>query len=64
VGRHTETPACAFPAGILDETLFWVSRGRRFSVEETACMARGDPVCTFSVGKVPLSPAGTLSLDH
>jgi bacteriochlorophyll 4-vinyl reductase len=54
VGRHTETPACAFPAGVLDETLFWVSRGRRFSVEEAACIACGDPVCTLCVGKAPL----------
>jgi hypothetical protein len=52
-GRHTETPVCAFPAGILDETLFWVSGGRRYLVEETACVACGDPVCTLCVSKAP-----------
>lgn len=52
-GRHTEDPACYFPIGVLEESLFWVSRGRRFTVEETTCMACGDPVCTFYIGKVP-----------
>ncbi len=53
-GRRTESPACAFPIGVLDETLFWVSRGRRFSIEETACIACGDPVCSLLVEKTPL----------
>lgn len=52
-GRHTEDPACYFPIGVLEESLFWVSRGRRFAVEETTCMACGDPVCTLYIGKVP-----------
>lgn len=52
-GRRTEAPACAFPVGVLEETLFWVSLGRHFSVEETSCMACGDPVCTFYIDKSP-----------
>ncbi len=53
-GRRTETPACAFPVGIVEESLFWVSRGRQFNVEETTCVACGDPVCTLYIAKRPL----------
>ncbi len=52
-GRRADTPACAFPVGLLEETLFWVSRGNRFPVEETSCIACGDPVCTICIGKKP-----------
>lgn len=54
-GRHSEEPCCSFPIGILEETLFWVSRGRHFIIEETTCIACGDPVCTLYIDKVPLS---------
>ncbi len=50
-GRRAEAPTCAFPVGLLEETLFWVSRGSRFSVEETSCIACGDPVCTICIDK-------------
>ncbi len=52
--RRTDEPVCAFPVGLLEETLFWVSRGQRFLVEETTCIACGDPVCTFLVEREPL----------
>ena len=58
-GRRTEEPACAFPIGILEEMLFWVSRGRRFVVEETTCIACGDPVCTLCIDKTPVDPASS-----
>lgn len=54
-GRRTEEPACAFVVGILEELLFWVTRGQHFVVEETTCIACGDPVCTLCVEKVPLA---------
>lgn len=53
-GRHTDEPCCSFPIGILEESLFWVSQGRRFVIEETTCIACGDPVCTLYIEKVPL----------
>jgi predicted hydrocarbon binding protein len=56
-GRHTDGPACSFPIGILEESLFWVSRGRHFAIEETSCTACGDPVCTLYIDKVPLDHA-------
>lgn len=50
----TESPACSFVVGLLEEVLFWFGRGERFLVEETSCIACGDPVCTLAVDKVPL----------
>jgi hypothetical protein len=50
-GRHTEAPACSYFVGLLEEVLFWISRGRRFNVEEVACIACGDTVCRFNVDK-------------
>lgn len=52
-GQRADVPICAFPVGLLEETLFWVSRGSRYSVEETSCIACGDPVCTICIGKEP-----------
>jgi predicted hydrocarbon binding protein len=57
MGRHTDEPSCAFPIGILEESLFWVSRGHHFIIEETTCIACGDPVCTLYIDKVPLDRA-------
>ena len=52
-GAQDEVPICAFPVGLLDETLFWVSRGHSFIVEETSCIACGDPVCTIFIDREP-----------
>ncbi len=40
--------------GILQEGLFWVSSGKSFHVEESQCIARGDPYCLITVNKRPL----------
>ena len=56
-GQRADAPICAFPVGLLEETLFWVSRGNRFSVEETSCIACGDPACTIRIGKEPQEPS-------
>ncbi|MDF1512300.1 MAG: hypothetical protein P1S60_00680 [Anaerolineae bacterium] len=50
-GRNTDIPACDYVVGLLDEVLFWISRGHRFRIEETSCMACGDPICTFNIIK-------------
>lgn len=54
-GRKAKDPVCAFIVGVLEEILFWVSRGRHFVVEETTCIACGDPVCTVVIDKVSLA---------
>jgi predicted hydrocarbon binding protein len=40
--------------GLLEESLRWVSRGRRFKVEEVSCIATGDETCTIVISKKPL----------
>jgi predicted hydrocarbon binding protein len=53
-GRHTDEPCCQLAAGLLEEAVFWASGGRRFSVEQTACVAMGAESCTFLIDKRPL----------
>jgi predicted hydrocarbon binding protein len=52
--RHTETPVCHLAVGILQESLYWASGGKVYNVEETACIAMGDPACTIVIEKKPL----------
>jgi len=53
--RRSDTPACALIEGLLQESLYWVSRGKHFFVEGVSCVACGDPVGTLRVDKTPLS---------
>ncbi len=54
-GRHTGEPSCHMAVGLLQECLYWVSGGKIFNVEETQCIAEGDPVCTIEIDKTPLA---------
>jgi len=49
--RHSESPVCHLAIGVLQEALYWVSGGRYFNVEETHCIAKGDPTCTIVIEK-------------
>lgn len=53
--RTSEEPVCHLAVGLLQEALYWLSGGKVFSVEETACIARGDENCTISILKTPLT---------
>lgn len=53
--RKSEDPACYLAVGILQEALYWISGGKNFIVEETACIAQGDELCTVEILKEPLS---------
>ncbi|GAB4569292.1 MAG: 4-vinyl reductase [Anaerolineales bacterium] len=53
--RTEEEPICHLAIGLLQEALYWLSGGKVFSVEETACHARGDDHCTISILKTPLT---------
>lgn len=53
-GRKSDIPCCHLAVGILQESLYWVSGGKNFSVQETTCIARGDETCTIVVEKKPL----------
>jgi predicted hydrocarbon binding protein len=53
-GRKSDIPCCHLAVGILQESLYWVSGGKNFSVQETSCIARGDEACTVVIEKRPL----------
>lgn len=55
--RHTDTPCCELVVGLLEEGLYWLSGGADFFIEESTCIAAGDPVCTILIGKEPLVPS-------
>jgi predicted hydrocarbon binding protein len=54
-GRKADEPLCHLAVGLLQESLYWVSGGKVFNVEETACIARGDPACVIVIDKTPIS---------
>ncbi|NOH01606.1 MAG: 4-vinyl reductase [Chloroflexi bacterium] len=54
-GRTESEPICHLAVGLLQEALYWLSGGKVFNVEETACIARGDPACSIVIDKVPFS---------
>ena len=53
--RTSEAPCCHLAIGLLEQSLDWVSRGRRFLVEEVECIATGDDTCTIVISKKPIA---------
>ncbi len=53
-GWKNESPLCYFSIGLLQEFLTWMSGGKIYLVEETACRVKGDQVCTIRIEKKPL----------
>jgi predicted hydrocarbon binding protein len=53
-GRHTQGACCHTAVGLLQETLYWISGGKNFLVEETCCLARGDASCQIRIDRQPL----------
>jgi len=53
--RKSEEPVCHLAVGLLQESLYWLSGGKVFNVEEMACIARGDPACVIVIDKTPIS---------
>lgn len=51
--RKTDEPVCHLAVGLLQEALYWLSGGKVFNVEETACIARGDVTCTIAIDQTP-----------
>jgi predicted hydrocarbon binding protein len=51
LGRHSETAICHMTIGLLQEALYWISGGKHFQIEETDCIAKGDPRCTLVIQK-------------
>ena len=54
-GRHMDESVCHLAVGLLQESLYWVSGGKIFNVEETLCIVRGDPTCTIEIDQTPLA---------
>jgi hypothetical protein len=53
-GRKSDRPDCYIAIGLLQEGLKWVSGGQEFRVNESRCIAMGDPVCEFVIFKDPI----------
>jgi predicted hydrocarbon binding protein len=53
-GRTTDSPCCHLAVGIIQEALYWVSGGKNFAVQQIACTACGDGICTIAIDKKPL----------
>ena len=53
-GRQLKEPRCFTAMGLLEESLIWLSGGRSYLVEQTACYAAGDSQCAFTIEKKPL----------
>lgn len=51
--RKADEPVCHLAVGLLQEALYWLSGGKVFNVEETACIARGDAACTITIDQTP-----------
>jgi predicted hydrocarbon binding protein len=47
-------PICSYGSGLLEEGVKWISGGSEFRVNETKCRAKGDEVCEYSIGKIPI----------
>lgn len=54
-GRESNAPICHLFTGILQEALYWLSSGKFFEVEQTACMAQGDAEDVFVISKQSLT---------
>ena len=54
-GRTSDRPVCFIAVGLLQEGLKWLSGGNEFRINESRCIAMGDPVCDFVIQKRPIS---------
>jgi predicted hydrocarbon binding protein len=52
--RYDTDPICHLAAGLLQESLYWISGGKIYKVEEIDCIAKGDPSCSFRIEKQSL----------
>mgnify|MGYP005836731441 CR=1 FL=1 len=53
--RQAARPIGFMMVGTLQEGLYWVSGGRSYDVEETSCIATGQPVCHYRIIKRALN---------
>lgn len=53
--RRAQEPLCHMAVGFLQESLYWLSSGKIFNVEEVACIAQGDPACSILIYQTPIA---------
>ncbi len=53
--RKGSEAVCLLAVGLAEESLYWMSGGKIFQVEEIACTARGDADCTLQINEAPIS---------
>ena len=53
-GRKVQRPGGFIAAGIIEESLRWLSGGRTFRVDQITCMGMDHENCTFAVYKEPI----------
>jgi hypothetical protein len=53
-GRTADRAGGFIAAGIIEESLRWISGGRTFRVDQVSCMGMGHTNCTFQVHKEPI----------
>ncbi len=53
-GRTVARPGGFIAAGIIEESLRWLSGGRTFRVDQVTCVGMGHTNCTFQVYKEPI----------
>ena len=53
--RHSDIVSCQMAVGLLQESMYWLSGGKYFRVEEIHCIANGDSTCTIAIDKTPMS---------
>lgn len=55
IERQGGEPMCQLAVGLAEESLYWLSGGKIFQVEEIECAARGDADCTLQIDEAPIS---------
>jgi predicted hydrocarbon binding protein len=53
--RRSNEKICHMAVGLAEESLYWLSGGKIFQVEEIACTARGNPYCSLQIDAAPIS---------
>jgi predicted hydrocarbon binding protein len=52
--RHSDVPVCHLPVGLIQETMYWVSGGKYYTVEERECVAQEAAACVILIDKKAL----------
>jgi predicted hydrocarbon binding protein len=54
-GRQATQPICHLSVGLLQESLYWISGGKFFNIEEIECIANGGASCAIRIDTKPIN---------